>query len=307
MPAHSLAFGLPRDQPPDYTLPGMEDPTLPENQGNKDINLCPICFEPLAGHPEADPTLPKELEVITASQRQYHRWCIAGWVVNNDTDPLTRKKMEPVERDALLKFRSTWSLVDTSRDGNIARVRELLAIPGIDVNSTNKFGQTALMLAIDNGHNVIARLLLAMPEINVNQIDRYGGASLMRAAFKGAYFIVQILLAVQGIKVNQAESEGYTALLFATAKKHTDIVQMLLKAEGINVNQANKYGKTALLFASANGHTDIVKMLLKAKGIYVNHVDNFGKTALMEASRNGHADIVDMLRSAGAYDQPKTA
>ena len=55
-----------------------------------------------------------------------------------------------------------------ARDGNVAEVKRLLAIHGIDVNIKNNGGWTALHYAARSGRTECVKLLLAHPDINVN-------------------------------------------------------------------------------------------------------------------------------------------
>ena len=52
-------------------------------------------------------------------------------------------------------------------EGKLVRVRFALRA-GEDVNSRNKFNDTALMWAVEKKHNGIVRLLLQQPTIQVN-------------------------------------------------------------------------------------------------------------------------------------------
>lgn len=68
-------------------------------------NTCSICGEPLLGPAQGTPGLPTDLERVRSSGSYYHRWCLAAWVVDNDTDPITRKRILPSEIDGMLAFR----------------------------------------------------------------------------------------------------------------------------------------------------------------------------------------------------------
>ena len=99
----------PFPQPPNYTLPGMSDPTAPENVGrtNDELrNICSLCLEDLAGPPEANALLPDDLERIRSTKHQFHRWCLAKWVWTKDTDPLDpSKRINEGEVDGLRLLR----------------------------------------------------------------------------------------------------------------------------------------------------------------------------------------------------------
>ncbi len=85
--------------------------------------------------------------------------------------------------------------LSSAKDGN-TKVVELFVQAGMDVNTKNSDGQTALMLAAYGGHIGTVRLLLK----------------------HGAY-------------INVIDKFGDSAMSWAAAENHTDIVKLLKKAE----------------------------------------------------------------------------
>ncbi|HLB40728.1 MAG TPA: ankyrin repeat domain-containing protein, partial [Candidatus Babeliales bacterium] len=162
---------------------------------------------------------------------------------------------------------SSWQNSSWQNTRTIAR---LLEIPGINVNATNEYGDTALILAISKGHLEIVNLLLAVPGINVNGADQI----------------------------------GFTALILAVCTGHLEIVNSLLAAPGIDVNATNASGINALLCATDKGHLKIVNLLLAVPGIDVNHRSNNSTTALALACRSTISEITELLLSAGATVPP---
>jgi ankyrin repeat protein len=168
---------------------------------------------------------------------------------------------------------------------------------GIDVNQQDKYGQTALWWASENGHKEIVKLLLDHKEIKVNQQDEDGRSALMRASRGEHLEVVQLLLDHKDIDVNQQEhKDGRTALFEASETGHKEIVQLLLQHKDIHsVNKKDNIGCTALHWASLLGHKETVQLLLGHKDIDVNSRDNKENTALIFASFNGHSDTVRLL------------
>ncbi len=85
--------------------------------------------------------------------------------------------------------------LNSARDGN-SKVVELFLQAGMDVNTKNADGQTALMLSAYSGHTDTVKLLLKHGAF-INVIDKFGDS----------------------------------ALSWAAAEDHTDIVNLLKKAE----------------------------------------------------------------------------
>jgi ankyrin repeat protein len=78
-----------------------------------------------------------------------------------------------------------WSAVFT---GNSSLAKRLID-NGVDVETINSHGSTALMLAARYGHQSIVELLIAK-RVNVNFTDKHGWTALMIATQKGHQPIV---------------------------------------------------------------------------------------------------------------------
>jgi ankyrin repeat protein len=158
---------------------------------------------------------------------------------------------------------SSSALPNAARDGDLEKVQCLLN-QGIDVDSTDEDGNTALIIASNEGH-----------------ID-----------------IVQLLLKKNAKLDIQATEGGSTALICASAEGHLEIVKALL-TKNSNVDIQNQYGCTALLLSSSHGQLEVVRALLE-KGAKVDIQDEDGDTALICACRYGAKDGVRVLLEHGA-------
>ena len=180
-------------------------------------------------------------------------------------------------------------------------VRELLEVPGIDVNLGQERSVTPLYFAAQQGHTEMVKLLLAARGINVNLVTLVDGATpLFIAVSQGREEIVKLLLTDPNINVNAHNVRGVTPLLFAIQKGHTEIVKLLLAASGINVNKALMNATTPLCLAAQLGRQDIVKLLLATPNINVNARKYDGATALFFAAQAGFPGIVGQLVKHGA-------
>jgi len=168
--------------------------------------------------------------------------------------------------------------------------------PGIDVDTIDEDGRSALHWASILGHERIARLLLDKGA-DVNAQGGYYGNTLQAAAAEGHDKIVQTLLD-KGADVNAQSGHYGNALQAASAEGHDKIVQTLLD-KGADVNaQGGEYGN-ALYAASAEGRDKIVQTLLD-KGADVNAQGVHYGNALQAASAEGHDKIVQTLLDKGA-------
>ena len=117
------------------------------------------------------------------------------------------------------------------RDGKEAAVTQLLAA-GADVNAWHK-NDTPLIAAILFGRVNIVKQLLAIPGIDVNKTTREtADTPLHKAAWKGSRQIIPLLLAVPGIDVNAKNAAGDTPLKLAEKFGYPRCAEMIRAAGG---------------------------------------------------------------------------
>ena len=83
-------------------------------------------------------------------------------------------------------------LIEAAKEGYTEEVQELLNI-GINPNFQDKYGMTALMLALFNGHLDIGCLLLEK-KADVNLQSKSGFTALIEASYRGNMDIIRILI-----------------------------------------------------------------------------------------------------------------
>ena len=142
-------------------------------------------------------------------------------------------------------------LMTAARVGRLEVVRALVAA-GADVNVAEKQkGQTALMWAVAEQHQDVARFLLdskAQPTAR----SHAGFTPLLFAVRMGHLELVNMLLAA-GASLEEEDATGATPLILATVRGHADLAMMLLD-RGANA-RASTPGFTALHWASAKWET----------------------------------------------------
>lgn len=187
-------------------------------------------------------------------------------------------------------------LVAAGELGDLARVETLFAA-GVDVDTKNDDGVTALWKASETGHLEVVRALLdAGAEPNSKRSD--GFSALMIATAEGHLEVVQALLDA-GADANAAALMGVTALYFASNDGHLEVVKALLDANA-KVDVRGPEGTTALTPAIMNNHPEVVSALIAA-GADVNVSSGFG-TPLDLAKKLGRTEIVHLLKKAGSRE-----
>jgi ankyrin repeat protein len=171
-----------------------------------------------------------------------------------------------------------------------APIATLLIEHGADVNAANRFGETALLTAADEGRTDVVEALL-QAGADVNKADDDGDAPLTVAASAP----IAAMLIERGADVNVANRRGVTALLIAAQEGDADVVEALLKA-GADLNKVDEDDDAPLIVAASAP----IAALLIERGANVNAANNLGDTALLIAGVMGRADVVEALVQAGA-------
>ena len=175
----------------------------------------------------------------------------------------------------------------------------LLLEANADVAAENLEGETALVLASDEGSPEITKSLLKAGA-GMNVEGRHWAiyrASLLEDFHDGFSEIVKML-----VKADLDDGLGQRGLASASKEGSVKIARLLLKA-GCNPDLIDDSGRTALMWAAlkyaCDEHIRIVHLLLRA-GASTDLVDNDGNTALTLVADQGNVEIVQVLLAAGA-------
>jgi ankyrin repeat protein len=212
-------------------------------------------------------------------------------------------------------------LMAAAFSGDIVLVTKLLKYSNI--NAINQLGETALMLACENGKNdVVIFLLNNGANININQ---HGKTAFLLACENCNLEVITRFLQL-GANIQDIGQFGNTTLMLALKGGNIDIILFLLQ-QGVNVNATNQSGNTALILACETGRIDIINLLLEngatfnpldraipnillkmikdnnmtvfrfliERGVNANAVSHRAETALMLASKYGRLDMVKLL------------
>jgi len=160
--------------------------------------------------------------------------------------------------------------------GSVEVALGLLKMEKWDLGATDVEGDTAIMWAVRQGHEVMVKTLLERRDVSPNAADKHGVTPLHRAVIDGRADIVKMLLGRKDLTPGAADEDGQTPLHRAVIDKHADIVKMLLEREDVSPNTADKYGVTVLHRAVIDGRADIVKVLLGRKDLTPGTADKDG-------------------------------
>ena len=198
-------------------------------------------------------------------------------------------------------------LLTEVRQGHAEGARRFLdRNKNLKINDKDEHGLTALHYIATIPPKTTVGLLkeiLKYPGIDVNITDKYGNSPLHWGAWFGQWQMVLWLLFTtghseitqnEGILLNSQNNYGETALHYAAKLGEVRCTYDLLDRTDIKPNiKDSRFGNTPLHEAAKNGHTEVVKMLLAHQDINPNLRNDAGFTPLQLAMQGGAVAAAD--------------
>lgn len=197
-------------------------------------------------------------------------------------------KLVPAGLDVNIKYAGNnkkTALAIATDMGHVSVIRQLLAQPGIEIDSSHL--NPILLLAVYENDIECVRLLLNIPNLNVNitsSIDS-GLTSLMIACDKNHIEIVKLFLALADTNINARSRRGNVAVMFAMNKGYDECARLLLESDKIDTNVVNQDGEAIITLCAGKSSEETIKVLLSKPGLQVNIQNQNGSTALIIASK----------------------
>lgn len=182
---------------------------------------------------------------------------------------------------------------EAAGEGNVERVKSLLARDPQLVHARDNDDGTPLLWAAWKGRQKVAELLIESGA-NVNAKDKMDQTPLRLAAFWGHREVCEFLVG------KGAESDIFIEALMGRTKE----VGELLGKNPELVNAADHSGQPPLQLAAWNNKVATAKLLLE-KGADVNRKDNNGNTSLHAAARKGNVQTAQVLMANKAQINSK--
>ena len=174
---------------------------------------------------------------------------------------------------------------------NANEVKSLLK-KGINPNTVDANGNPMLILAIRDKSSNVIDVLLGDQNIDVDLSNKSGETPLMMAAIDGNLPLVKTL--VIGHKA-QLDHIGWTPLHYACAKGHLEVAEFLI-TNGAILDSMSLGNTTPLMMAVQSGNEQLVKLLLD-KGADLQLRNSQGLTAIDIADIYDKSWISEGLRS----------
>ena len=158
-------------------------------------------------------------------------------------------------------FQNDISNLGSCKRNDIHRVRHILLV-GADVNWKDNEGRSGLHHAARNNYGDLLELLLTQTGVNVNITDRYNFTPLMVACAEGHENIVRRLCQAPGIELNRRNVVGITALHCAVTWNKPRCVEVLRGAGDVDWNVRAVSGWYPLTRAVEDGYADVLQTIL---------------------------------------------
>lgn len=173
---------------------------------------------------------------------------------------------------------------------------------GVDINTTNRQGRTAIVNASLNKHYECVSFLINAGA-DINKQDQTCFNPFLLSCLNDDLTLLRIVLPAKP-NLDLLTRFGGVGITPASEKGHMEIVRELLEKTEINVNHTNFVGWTPLLEAivlndGGEKQQQIVKLLLD-HGANPHMTDKYGKKPLELAREKGYNEIAELLIAAGA-------
>ena len=195
--------------------------------------------------------------------------------------------------DATSLFQDRLLFIEAAKRNDASAIEALLR-KGVDVNTKDTDGNTALILAAGHGQRACIQKLIEKGA-KIDERNGIGETALIVASRSGYKDMVELLIK-NGADVNLKTNDGNTAFTFASYNGHNEVVDILKKSGAVHI----KYQDPKILTAALTGDVNTLKALLE-KGVSPNTIDLVaGETPLMYAIGQKHIECVKLLLEFGA-------
>ncbi|XP_046348413.2 serine/threonine-protein phosphatase 6 regulatory ankyrin repeat subunit A-like [Haliotis rufescens] len=179
--------------------------------------------------------------------------------------------------------------------GHLDMVKHILYKYHVNLNITNQYGRTAVMIASRMGHLGVVDLLVRRGA-DVSLVN-HNGDNLLHVACSGGHLeMVEYVVLRDMVDINGVEHVGMTPLMLAAKSGHIQVFDFLVSEE-CDVSVLNVNGDNILHVACSGGDEKMVKHIIQLDLVDVTARNHFGSTAAMVAREHGHQGLSDNMPS----------
>lgn len=166
------------------------------------------------------------------------------------------------------------SFAKAAKFDDVSEVKALLK-QGVGPNITDSKGNPMLLLAVKDKSSGVIEVLLSDKRTDVDLSNKFGETPLMMAAIDGDLALVKLLVTKHKAMVDHI---GWTPLHYACTKGQLEVAQFLI-ANGASVDSRSLNGTTPLMMAVQSDNEQLIKFLLD-KGADLQLRNELGLSAI---------------------------
>ena len=161
-----------------------------------------------------------------------------------------------------------------------AMVERLCKVPGMNLNSPDVEGATALMYAVVNSVQCVEKLR-AITGLDWNAVNKKGSTAIMLAVYLGYVGVVEALLPVSTLDLNIKTSGGASVAHFAVGSDKVNakrILELLCEDGRVDWNIPDPEGNRPVLLALKLNKVEMFRSLVRTPGVETNITDSEGRS-----------------------------
>ncbi|OQE44088.1 hypothetical protein PENCOP_c002G00032 [Penicillium coprophilum] len=189
-----------------------------------------------------------------------------------------------------------WTILHyAAKNGDLELVQRLLDLMPSLFDKRNNLGQTALVVAANEGQSSVVESLV---KVAASHSESYGEdekfAVLTIAASKGSLDLMKDILSESNQLAKRQNESGDVLLFIAIKSEQEDVVRFLL-TENVDLSIKDGLGSTLLHSATESGLLKTVEYLLEKKPELINEKNTENETALVIAFRKEDENVISLL------------
>ena len=238
--------------------------------------------------------------ILDINNKDRSGWkCIHYASIGSDMDRLSRM----IENGSNLNLRTLEGrtpLYLSAKYGNLNALKLLQAAGDDLIARDSNIGFTSLHVSAEYKHPDVVKYLISQG-VDVNITNKWGQTPLMQASWRewNQGDVIIPLLIKSGANINAKSRKGFTALHRATKYGKIQMVGYLLDS-GADINIKTNDGRTPLSSAAKFDHLETVEYLVERGAKIYTSTNRW--SALDYAKKNENAEMVNLLLSYGAID-----
>lgn len=197
-------------------------------------------------------------------------------------------------------------LYDLLREGNLEKLKILLASNPELIQQKDQFEQTLLHIAISQGQLGITSYLLEQKLFNAKERNTALDTALITAVSHNKADIVKYLLEHRYSDIAEKNEDGKTALLMAAMMDRITILKYLLQHYPKTIQDVDREGNNALFVSIIHDNLQILECLLQFNPKLLLEKTPKGETPLLLAAKHGRSKMLSLLFRLPALNLKET-